>query len=193
MHLGSILGAETYRDTALLVEGILRKTWQVSFTTFDMWILSTALIAVLLLVLVQVFVAITRGNYRYRWQMTLLALAFDGLVFVGLIIGQIKLRYFMLDIKAPRSVGIERINTVLVSVNWKTYNPEYSIVFWGYDSEHLDRSTLGVSGSQKQRSHEVLLDTEPGRTVYLRIVVGDEVYGTNVMRDGIAYGVEGVK
>jgi hypothetical protein len=193
MQLGSILGVETYRDTALLAQGILAKTWQEQFTTFDIWVLTLAMVVTLLLVLVQVVVAVTRDKIRRRWQMIFLAIVFDGMVFVGLIMGQIRLHYIMLDVKAPRSVVIERINPVLLSVNWKTYDPEYAMVFWGYDPDHLDMSSMGVAGSIKARSHEVLLDTEPGRPIYLRILVGDEVYGVNVMRDGNPYGVEGSK
>lgn len=193
MHLGSILGVETYRDTTTLVQGVLGKTWQTNFTTFDMWVLSIALIVTMLFIFVQIFITFSRGKKAWRWQMGLLAIGFDVLVFVGLIVGQIKLRYIMLDIKAPRAVVIERINSVLASVNWKTYNPEYSIVFWGYEPNHLDMSSVGLGGSVKSREHEVLLNVEPGRTIYLWILVGDEVYGTNVNRSGKPYAVEGVK
>ncbi len=191
MHIGQVLGIETYKDTANLVQGIMRQTWKESFTTKDVWVLSFALITVLLLVLVQTFRITTSKKREISWAKVLMGLIFDLMVFVFLIIAQLKVINWLIEVRAPRQLRVERISPELVSVSWKTYDPEASLIYWGYMPDRLQNAEVGISGGELSRDHEVLLPTEVGREVYLRVVVGREQYGVNVKRGGEPYGVSG--
>lgn len=191
MHMGQVLGVETYQDTAKIVEGILRQTWQEDFTTRDMRILSVALVTVLIAIIYQVLTLVFRSRRsKLSWTMVGLAIIFDFVIVLSMIVGQIKFAYWMLEVKAPRAVVVERVDPTLVTVNWRTYDPEFSMVMWGYEPDQLYNVTLGISGVRKDRRHEVLIPTEVGRTIYLKIVVGEETYGRNTIRGGEPYGVE---
>ncbi len=189
----NILGVETVRDVSNLTWGIMGQTWQQSFTTRDMRILSVALTATLLVIVAQVMWVLTNSRQKAIWLGVVLAIIFDILVFGFLVVGQIKFAYWMLDVKAPRSIVIERVSPELTSVNWKTYDPEYSMVLWGYEPERLHEIELGVGEHLKDRRHEVLIESDPNREIYLKILVGEEMYGRNNIRGGEAYGVEGAQ
>lgn len=171
--------------------GVASRSWQESFTTRDMRILSVALFGTLLVIMVQLYVAMNPAKRRVGWGNIFLAIVFDIMTLAVLIVGQVKFAYWMLDVKAPRAIVIERVSPELVSVNWKTYDPEYSMVLWGYDPERLHEVELGVGQHLKDRRHEVLIETEKGREIYLKILVGEEMYGRNNIRGGEPYGVEG--
>lgn len=190
-HLTNILGVETTRDIAEMVWAIMGQTWQRSFTTRDMRILSVALTTTLVVVVVQLYVSLTNSRKKLGWVNLFGAIIFDVIVFTFLVIGQVKFAYWMLDVKAPRAIVIERVSPELVSVNWKTYDPEYSMVLFGYEADRLHEVELGVGENIKDRRHEVLIETEPGRDVYIKIIVGEEVYGRNNIRSGEPYGVKG--
>jgi len=192
MHIGQVLGMETYRDTTTIVQAILRQTWQETFTTRDVWVVSFAIVTVMLLIIVQTFNLTTNRERQINWTRVLIAIVFDILVFGLLIVGQLKLFNWILDVRAPRQVKIERISPELVSVTWKTYDPESTLIYWGYVSNNLQNAELGINGSELGRSHEVLLTTEPNRDVYLRLVVGRDQYGLNIVRGGEPYGIRGV-
>lgn len=191
MHLGHVLGMETYRDTANLVQGILTRTWQETFTTRDIWVVSFTLVTALLLIIVQTFNMTTARKRQINWTKVIMAIIFDILVCGLLIVGQLKVINWILDVRAPRQVKIERISPELVSVTWKTYDPEATLVYWGYLPNNLQNAELGINGSELRRDHEILLSTEPGRDVFLRLVVGRDQYGVNVIRGGEPYGIQG--
>ncbi|MBP9702463.1 hypothetical protein KBD69_02145 [Candidatus Woesebacteria bacterium] len=189
----NILGFETTKDISVLAWGVISHSWQETFTTRDIRILSLAMFGTLLVILVQVYVGVCARKNKGGWGNVILAIIFDILTFFVLVVGQVRFAYWMLDVKAPRAVSVERVSDGLVSVNWKTYDPEYSMVLWGYDPERLHEVELGIGQHLKDRKHEVLIDTEEGREIYLKIVVGEELYGRNNKRGSEPYGVEGGK
>lgn len=192
-HLSNILGVETYKASTDLVKGILEQTWRESFTTRDMRIVTVTLLSIFLIICMQVFALYWQRHHKVRWGMVLFALIFDVFAFAVLIVGQYRFYYWMLDVKAPRSVVIERINPSLVAINWKTYDPELSLVLWGYERGQLDKIENGIKGGELTRVHEVLLSTEVGREVFLEIIVDSEHYGVNTSRMGEPYGVRGLR
>lgn len=190
MHIGQILGMETYRDTVNITESILLKTWRENFSTKDMFILTVALIVVSFIILMQlIYFFKYRKKSKHNLMSALLTIIFDILIFVVMVVGQLRLHYFMLGVRAPRSVVFERVSPTLVSVLWKTYDPELSIVLWGYDKEGMSEISLGLHGQKVSREHEVLLNVEPGREVYFLIKTGSRLYGVNRQLDGVPYGV----
>ncbi len=191
LNITNILGFETTRDVGILILSFMGQTWLQSLTTRDMRILSVALTATLLVIVAQVMWILTNNRQKTSWLGVLLVFIFDILVFGILVVGQIKFAYWMLDVKAPRSIVIERVSPELTSVNWKTYDPEYSMVLWGYEPERLHEIEIGVGDNLKDRRHEVLIESEKNREIYLKILVGEEMYGRNNVRGGEAYGVEG--
>ncbi len=189
--IGQVLGTETYRDLVTLVNGLVQSSWSESYTTRDMRVVAIALLVVLALVSYQVFHHLSNHRHRRSWGSILGMIIFDFLAFWVLIGVQLSVYYWMLDVRSPRNVVIERLTPELVSVRYQTYDPELGIVYWGYEAERLSFAALDQYPAQKSRKHEILVTAEPGREVYLKIWVGNELYGLNNSRHTSSYGVAG--
>lgn len=189
--VGQVLGTETYQDLVVLVKGLIEQSWQQSYTARDMRILMVGFLIVVILVLYQTYHVMTDRRHKRGWGVILGMVIFDVLAFWLVVMAQLRVYYWLLDVRAPRSVVVERLTPELVSVRYQTYDPEIGIVYWGYEEDQLSYAALDQNPSKKTRIHEILISPEPRREIYLKIGVGSELYGLNSSRNTNSYGVAG--
>ena len=186
---GQVLGAETMRDVKELVTAVLAQTWQEQFTTREMWMMAVASVVTILFMITTFmhFYFHKAAKVKTAWWKLPLSLVLNLILFPAFIVGQLYANNFFQYVRAPRSVQYVRAVPQILSISYRTYDPTYSIVAWGYDPNHLDNLELGVSALNKSRKHEFNIPVQASSTVYFRIKSGSEFYGQNRQIPGKVY------
>lgn len=181
----------------LIIEEVMRIilalvtwSWAESLSTLDMQMVSYSLIVgVPGLVYVIWRVAMSReGGYRkLAW---LAGMVVAGALWLMILLAlQIGASNYLAEVREPRAVQYQRVTPELLSIKYRTYDPELPLVLWGYNPEYLQYSAIG-GVAHLAKEHELLLRVDPEREVYFVIVVGGRIYDWGREKQNLPYFVE---
>lgn len=142
--------------------------WRSEWGSSEIVMLSSAIVFFVIIVTWQL-IAFARTNNK---QMVGLGLRMMTAVVATCLwlVGSIIVSEWRQVVASPRAVRVERVNPVLVSVRWRSFDPTLSIALWGYSPQQLQEAAVGVGAQTRTKEHEVLISTEPNRVIYLGIL-----------------------
>lgn len=162
-----------------LVSRVVGGGWS-QLNSTDMRVLAGALIATCVITLVQLMIFV---RIRPKWLVVLIWLTVDMVIVTMIGWGELVTNWWFEQLLTPRSVVIERIGDQLVDVKWKSFDPDYSIVMWGYQGEPLQELALGTSSDQKTKVHEVLFQVDRRDPVRIKIISQGEGSSTESLAE----------
>ncbi|MFH2019577.1 MAG: hypothetical protein ABII80_03125 [bacterium] len=175
---GRVLGAQIYRESAMVVQAVIDQDYRATLNTHDMRTILISLGIVLAVVVCQVIGALVRKRRGSRCQVGkwFWYVLLDLIVFVGAVVIQAYVNYKILKIEYPQQVQVERLGDSLVRVRWMTYDATLGIMSWNYEGEP-SQFAIDSEGDEKRKEHEVILEVEPQKKIDFYLFVGEKKFG----------------
>jgi len=110
----------------------------------------------------------------------------DLMVFVVTVAGLAAANAWIIAKGAPQELTVKRIAADLIELKWQSRHPAMTQVVWGYEPDKLENVGIGVKGTEETIEHEILVEVEPGRAVYLIILAhGGLKYGEGLSDEAL--------
>jgi hypothetical protein len=173
------------------VGGILVSSYRQQITTHDLQVIVVVTLIVAGLGICQLknwIKRLRRGERGVGWRIAL-ALGLDAIIFFSLLAGHLALDYYLSGLAAPKNVEYERVTEDLVKIHWTTRDATKGMLIWGTTPGHLQNIAAVSEVPTEATEHEILLDVPSGRTVYFKLMVGENEYG---LSNGTPYEITAV-